>query len=60
MFPTIVFRTILAFVKSVDVHSMNTFLVFNVMAECAPFIIGGKESTVLEQTSKSSQYNLQQ
>lgn len=30
---TMVFSTILAFVRSVAVHSMNTFLVFSVMAE---------------------------
>lgn len=35
---------------------MNTFLVFKVMAECAPFIIGGKDNTVLEQKSILSQY----
>ena len=44
---TIVFRTILALVKSVAVHSMNTFFVFRAIAECAPFMIGGNESTVL-------------
>ena len=45
---TIVFKTILAFVKSVAVHSMNTFFVFKVMAECATLIIGGKDKTVLQ------------
>jgi hypothetical protein len=46
---TIVFKTMLAFVRSVAVHSINTFLVFRVMAECAPLIIGGRERTVLKQ-----------
>ena len=46
--PTIVFKTILAFVRSVAVHSMNTFFVSNLIAECAPFIIGGKDKTVLQ------------
>lgn len=44
---TIVFRTILALVKSVAVHSMNKFFVFNEIAECAPLIIGGRERTRL-------------
>lgn len=48
LFLTIVFKTILAFVKSVAVHSMNTFFVFKVMAEWAPLIIGGKDKTVLQ------------
>lgn len=45
---TIVFKTILAFVKSVAVHSIKTFLVFKLMAECAPLIIGGNDKTVLQ------------
>jgi len=45
---TIVFNTILAFVRSVAVHSMKTFLVFRVIAECAPLIIGGRDKTVLQ------------
>jgi hypothetical protein len=43
-----VFKTILAFVRSVAVHSMKTFLVFRVIAECAPLIIGGRDKTVLQ------------
>lgn len=46
-FHTTVFRTIFALVRSVAVHSMNTFLVLRVMAECAPLIIGGNDNTVL-------------
>lgn len=45
---TIVFNTMIAFVRSVAVHSINTFFVFREMAECAPFIIGGSDRTVLE------------
>jgi hypothetical protein len=41
-------RTIFAFVRSVAVHSINTFLVFRVIAECAPLMIGGKDNTVLK------------
>lgn len=52
-FSTIVFKTIFAFVRSVAVHSINTFFVSRVMAECAPFIIGGKDKTVL-----SKQYDM--
>lgn len=52
-FCTIVFKTIFAFVRSVAVHSINMFFVSSVMAECAPFIIGGKDKTVL-----SKQYNM--
>jgi hypothetical protein len=37
-----------AFVKSVAVHSMKTFFVCKVIAECAPLIIGGNDSTVLQ------------
>lgn len=48
MFFTIVFKTILAFVRSVAVHSMKTFFVFKVIAECAPLIIGGRDRTVLQ------------
>ena len=46
--PTIVFRTIFAFVRSVAVHSINTFLVLRVIAECAPLMIGGNDNTVLQ------------
>ena len=31
---------------------MNTFLVFKVIAECAPLIIGGKDKTVLHKEIK--------
>jgi hypothetical protein len=48
--PTIVFRTIFAFVRSVAVHSIKTFLVFRVIAECALLMIGGKDNTVLQIT----------
>lgn len=48
---TIVFKTILAFVKSEAVHSIKTFFVFKVMAECAPLIIGGKDKTVLQKVA---------
>lgn len=36
---------IITLVKSVAVHSMNTFLVFKVILEWSPLIIGGKERT---------------
>jgi len=32
----------------VAVHSMNTFFVISVIAECAPLIIGGNDKTVLQ------------
>lgn len=51
-FHTIVFKTILAFVKSVAVHSIKTFFVFRVIAEWAPLIIGGKDKTVLPKRKK--------
>lgn len=47
---TIVFKTILTFVKSVAVHSMNTFLVFVEIAEWAPLIIGGRDNTRLQKS----------
>jgi hypothetical protein len=51
-----VFKTILAFVRSVAVHSMKTFLVFRVIAECAPLIIGGRDKTVLQKETCYTQY----
>lgn len=48
------FKTILAFVRSVAVHSMNTFFVFKVIAERAPLIMGGKDKTVLHKEQKFS------
>jgi hypothetical protein len=51
-----VFKTILAFVRSVAVHSMKTFLVFRVIAECAPLIIGGRDKTVLQKETWYTQY----
>ena len=42
---TIVFNTIFAFVKSVAVHSIKTFFVFNEIFEWSPLMIGGKEQT---------------
>jgi hypothetical protein len=45
-------RTIFALVRSVAVHSMNTFFVFSEIAECAPLIIGGSDKTLLQHLSK--------
>lgn len=44
---TIVSSDILALVRSVAVISMNTFLVFKVILEWSPLMIGGIERTVL-------------
>jgi len=41
-----VFSTILALLRSEAVHSMNTSWVLRLMAECAPLIMGGSDSTV--------------
>ena len=43
---TIVFKTILIFLKTVDVHPMKTFFVCMVIAECAPLIVCGNDSTM--------------
>ena len=42
-----VLSTIFALVKSVAVHSTKTLRVSKDILECAPFMMGGKESTVL-------------
>lgn len=34
------------FVKSVAVHSINTFFVFSVIFEWSPLIIGGSDNTI--------------
>jgi hypothetical protein len=35
---------------------MKTFLVFRVIAECAPLIIGGRDKTVLQKETCYTQY----
>ena len=42
---TIVFSRILALIRSVAVHSINTSVVSRLIALCAPLISGGKDST---------------
>jgi len=48
---TITSSTIFALVRSVAVHSMNTFLVFNVILLCSPV----KKGTNMYQSNKSYQ-----
>ena len=40
-----VFKTTLALVRSVAVHSMKTFLVFRVILEWFELMMGGRDST---------------
>ena len=44
---TTVLSTIFALLRSVAVHSMKTSVVSSEMAECAPLMMGGSDSTVL-------------
>jgi len=41
-------------VRSVAVHSIKTFLVARVIAECAPLMIGGNDNTVLQSIAMSA------
>jgi len=43
---TMILRAILAFVSSVAVISIKTFLVVSFILLCSPLISGGKDSTV--------------
>merc|ERR1719383_854351 len=44
---TRVSNTIFPLVRSVHVHSMNTFLVLRVIFECSLLMMGGRERTTL-------------